>query len=540
MTALHGAHPLREKNLRKNAPGKGKDHQPSEIMINRSRRSGRLQGYAWGIAAPFICTLMDWPLRHVLGPASILMTYLLGVFLVASRYGRGASIIASLLSAPVFAFYFAHPIFSFAINDLENIIGLGVMIVVANVTSNFLERVQLQAEISRQRENRANALYRLSQALSYAHNQQSVATIAVSHIYDNFGAVSVLLFPDQESHLQYPPDVPLEHSLRGINLKIAQQIYQQHKAKQTSESTGLIAYYPLERSQIIQGVIAIKSPADSDLASLELIIFFDTFLNLIAQTLERLSLTEQANKANLQAETESLRNALLSAISHDLRTPLTRIIGASTVLVENNTDFSAEEKLDFNKVILDEAQRMSELTSKILDMARLTAGEIILHQEWNALEEIVGSALNRLEKNLGVRPIRTLLPDNLPLLWIDAVLVEQVLTNLIENAIKYTPEGSPIDISAELLAGKLAIKVSDYGLGLRQGMEEKVFDKFYRLESESHQGGVGLGLTLCRTIVEAHGGNIYAANQYGKGASFIINLPIHEPPKLNCLEGMTA
>jgi two-component system sensor histidine kinase KdpD len=494
----------------------------------------------WGIAVPFICTLIDWPLRHILGPASILMTYLLGVFLVASRYGRGASILASLLSAPVFAFYFAHPIFSFAINDLENIIGLGVMIVVANVTSNFLERVQLQAEISKQRENRANALYRLSQALSDAQNQQSVAKIAVSHIHDDFGALSVLLFPDQELCLKYPTEIPLEHSLRETNLKIAQQTYQQLTIKQSSEPTCPISYYPLERSQIIQGVLAIKLPADFNLACPELITFLDTFINLISQNLERLSLTEKANIANLQAETESLRNALLSAISHDLRTPLTHIIGASTALVESNTDFSVEEKLDFNRVILDEAQRMSELTNKILDMARLTSGEIILHQEWNALEEIVGSALNRLEKNLGSRPVRTLLPDHLPLLWIDAVLVEQVLTNLIENAIKYTPVGSPIDISAELLVNKLAIIVSDYGFGIPQGMEEKVFDKFYRLEAESHQGGVGLGLTLCRTIIEAHGGNIHAANQYGKGASFIINLPIYESLKLNCLEEMTA
>ncbi|MGZ4996336.1 MAG: DUF4118 domain-containing protein [Methylobacter sp.] len=526
--------------MTKNGHGNQQDHQFSEMMLSRSPRSNRLQGYLWGIAVPFICTLIGWPLRHVLGPASILMTYLLGVFLVASRYGRGASIIASFLSAPVFAFYFANPIFSFAINDLENIIGLGVMIVVANVTSNFLERVQLQAEISRQRENRANALYRLSQALSDAHNQQSVARIAVSHIYDDFGASSMLLFPDQEFHLQYPSDTPLEHSLTGINLEIAQQTYQQRTAKQTSQSTCSITYYPLERSQIIQGVLAIESPAGADLANPELTTFFDTFLNLIAQTLERLSLTEQASNANLQAETESLRNALLSAISHDLRTPLTRIIGAGTALVENNADFSAEEKLDFNRVILDEAQRMSELTSKMLDMARLTAGEIILHQEWNALEEIVGSALNRLEKNLGTRPIRTLLPDSLPLLWIDAVLVEQVLTNLIENAIKYTPAGSPIDISAELLASTLTITVSDYGFGIPPSMEEKVFDKFYRLESESHQGGVGLGLTLCRAIIEAHGGTIHAANQCGKGASFIISLPIHEPPKLNSIEGMAA
>lgn len=229
---------------------------------------------------------------------------------------------------------------------------------------------------------------------------------------------------------------------------------------------------------------------------------------------------------------------LLSAISHDLRTPLTRIIGASTALVENSAGFSEEEKLDFNKVILEEAQRTSELTSKILDMARLSSGEIILYPEWNTIEEIVGSALNRLEKNLGTRPVRTLLPDNLPLLWIDAVLIEQVLVNLIENAVKYTPAGSPIDISAELLPTALKITVSDYGLGIAKGMEEKIFDKFYHVESETQQNGVGVGLTLCRTIIETHGGTIHATNCAGKGASFIIHLPLHEPPRINWHEGM--
>jgi two-component system sensor histidine kinase KdpD len=189
-------------------------------------------------------------------------------------------------------------------------------------------------------------------------------------------------------------------------------------------------------------------------------------------------------------------------------------------------------------VILEEAQRTSELTNKILDMARLSTGEIILHQEWNTIEEIVGSALNRLEKNLGVRPVRTLLPDNIPLLWMDAVLVEQVLANLIENAIKYTPAGSPIDISAELLPAALTITVSDYGLGIAKGMEEKIFDKFYRLESETHQNGVGLGLTLCRAIIEAHGGTIHAAGSSEKGASFIIHLPLHEPPQINLYDRM--
>lgn len=498
-------------------------------------------GYAWGVAAPFICTLIDWPLEHLLGQASILMTYLLGVFLVASRYGRGASITASLLSIPVFAYYFAPPIFSFAISDLENIVGLSVMIVIANVTSNLLDKTRLQAEIARQRESRANALYRLSQDLADAQNQQALARIAVDHIYEDFGVESVLLFQDENLKLSYPHHKPLEHSLRAVDLNMAQQTFEQQSLQNpATTSNPTVLYYPLERLQLMQGILAIKSGSGFDLSDPELITFFDTVRSLIVQTLERLRLNEQAIEAGLQAESEALRNSLLSAISHDLRTPLTRIIGAVSALIDSDKDLSSDEKLDFNRAVLDEAQRMSELTSKILDMARISSGEIVLHQEWNAVEEIVGSALNRLEKNLGTRPVRTRLPENLPLLWIDAVLLEQVLSNLIENAIKYTPEGSPIDISAELLPAALKITVSDYGFGIPKDMEEKIFDKFYRLESETHQGGVGLGLTLCRAIIEAHGGSIQAVNSVGKGASIIIQLPLHEPPQLNWPEGGEA
>lgn len=497
------------------------------------QRPAAWQGYLWGVAIPFLCTLIDWPLRHVIGPASILIIYLLGVFLVASRYGRGASITASIISAAVFAFYFAYPIFSFAINDLENIIGLSVMIVVATLTSNFVEGLRLQAEIATQREQRANALYRLSQALSNTQNHHQVARIAVEHIFADFAARSVLLFPDQQQQLNYPAEPPLAISLPGVNLAVAQQSLEQG---QVITEEAIAIYYPLEAGQLYQAVLVIE--AINALDNPDVVTFLDTFRNLIIQTLQRQYLSDQANTARLQVETESMRNALLSAISHDLRTPLTRIIAATTTQIENNSRYSAEERLDIHKVILDEAQRMSELTSKILDMARLSSGEIVLHQDWNAVEEIVGSALNRLQRDLGSRPVRTLLPDHLPLLWIDAVLIEQVFTNLIENAIKYTPNGSPIDISAELLANRVKISIADYGLGIPAGMEEQLFDKFYRFQPESHAGGVGIGLTLCRTIIAAHGGTITATNSPGRGAVFTIQLPIHEPPQWQWQEGL--
>lgn len=509
------------------------------LLSAKPPRRRQWRGYAWGIATPFICTLINWPLRYAIGEGSILMIYLLGVFVAANYFGRGASMIASLLTAPLFAFYFARPIFSFAISDLENIIGLGVMMVVANVTSNLQDKVRLQAELARQREIRTQALYRLSQALAETGHQQAVAGVAVQHIYEQFGAQSVLLFPDEQGRLIFPHGESHPWSLRSVDLLAAQQALQLVKGQSPMDGNAPF-YYPLARSQTVLAVLAIRFETVSIGSDPQLSAFFDTFCSLITQALERLHLTEQAKDATLQAESEALRNALLSAISHDLRTPLTRISGAASALIEECSACADVEQQDLGKVILDEAQRMSDLTTKILNMARLSSGKIILHQDWNALEEIVGSALTRLDKNLRNRPVRTQVPDSVPLVWIDAVLVEQVLVNLIENAIKYTPPGSPIDISAALLPTAIRLTVSDYGPGIPKGMAERLFDKFYRHETETQTGGVGLGLALCRTIVEAHGGTIKATNLIGKGAAFIIDLPLREPPALNWDETETT
>jgi len=493
--------------------------------LTRGRR-----GYAWGMAAPLICTLINWPLQNVLGEASILMIYLLGVFLVANHFGRGASMLASLLSAPLFAYYFARPIFSVAISDLENIVGLGVMMVVANLTSNLQDKARQQAELARQRESRTHALYRLSQALAEAGSREAVAAVAARHIHDQFDAMSVMLFADEQGRLAYPDAEPLPFSLRGIELADAQQAFRSDKVRH-QRSGNAPFHYPLARSDTVLAVLAIRFKTNAIGAGPQSSAFFDAFCSLIAQTLERLHLAGQARDATLQAETEALRNALLSAISHDLRTPLTRITGAASALLEGGGP--DEEAQDLGRIILEEAQRMSDLTSKILNMARLTSGEIILHQDWNAVEEIVGGALTRLDKNLQGRPVRTQLPDSLPLVWIDAVLLEQVMVNLIENAVKYTPPGSPIDIGAELLPASIRLTVSDYGPGIPKGLEDKLFEKFYRHETETQTGGVGLGLALCRAIIEAHGGTIKATNAVGKGAAFMIDLPLREPPSLN-------
>jgi two-component system sensor histidine kinase KdpD len=519
-----------------NEPGNVRCGLLQAHSLTPHRHQNRYGTYLWGVFAPGLCTLINWPLRHTLGPASILMIYLLGVFLVATRFGRGASTIASLLSAPAFAFFFAPPIFSLAISDIENIIGLVVMMVVANVTSNLLERVRFQADIAAQRESLTTALYRLSRSLSDAQDEQTVLQMAVSHIYDEFGASSVLLLPDAASQLRYPADNPLRQSLRSADLGSAQWVFDNKTPIAGNNADmkvkGQVAYHPLEGSHGRVGIMAMQTAPAGNLFDLEVMTFLNTFLNQIAQALVRVRLATQAREATLQADAEALRNSLLSAISHDLRTPLTRIMGAAGILAERESSLDPEERIDFKKLILDEAERMSELMNKILDMARITAGTISPQWEWNAVEEVVGGTLSRLDKALDDRPVNISLPDGLPLVWMDAVLVQQVLTNLVENAIKYTPSGSPIDISASVQPSALWLEVADRGPGIPVGLEDRLFEKFFRLEAESPQTGVGLGLSLCRAIAEAHGGGIGAANRPDGGTVFILSLPLREPPAM--------
>jgi two-component system, OmpR family, sensor histidine kinase KdpD len=490
-------------------------------------RHSTIKGFFWGIIVPTLCTLIVWPLKNTIGPASILMTYLLGVFLVASRYGRNASIVASLLSAPAFAFYYARPYFSFAIHDLENVIGLVVMLVVANVTGRLLEKSQFQTELAEERVNRANALYRLSQDLSGTQDQQSIAAIARFHIHDNFMAQSELIVPDCENRLRCQTN----KSLTNLALPLEQEIALNAFDSGNTKYEGNLIYYPLKGSTTKQGILVIQAVKPLTSSIPEMMTFIDTFCHLIAQALERLTLAVQAKEAAFQAESESLRNALLSSISHDLRTPLTRIVGATSTLLERYAETPLSEHQDL-QLVLDEARRMSELTDKLLDMAKLSCGQIMLHRDWNVIEEIVGSALNRLDKSLQDRPVRTLLPDNLPLLWVDEVLLEQVLVNLIENAIKYTPPGKAIDIEAGAMSNCIRLTVTDYGPGIANDQLPKLFDKFFRGNPESVQSGVGLGLALCKAIIEAHGGIIQATNCPGKGAEFRIDLPLKLEPSM--------
>jgi len=255
----------------------------------------------------------------------------------------------------------------------------------------------------------------------------------------------------------------------------------------------------------------------------------ETFASQIALAIERGLLAEEAQAAHVSAEAERLRNALLSSVSHDLRTPLASITGGVSSLLESGDSLDAETQRELLRAVHEEAERLNRLVQNLLEMTRLESGSVQVRKDWHSIEELVGAALGRFNRRLGQRPIVTRIPADLPLVALDPVLIEQVLVNLLDNALKYTPPESPIEIAARVEGDGVTVEVADRGPGLPPGEERRVFDKFYRGRAVADRG-VGLGLAICQGIVEAHGGRIWAENRPGGGVALRFTLAGKDPP----------
>jgi two-component system sensor histidine kinase KdpD len=288
-------------------------------------------------------------------------------------------------------------------------------------------------------------------------------------------------------------------------------------------------FIPLKAPMRTRGVLAIRPERSRDLLIPEQRRQYETFAALVAIALERVHYVDVARDALVKIESERLRNSLLSALSHDLRTPLAALLGLSESLVLTQPPLSIEQA-DIAKTLGEETQRLIALVNNLLDMARIQSGEVRLVLQWHPLEEVVGSALAAIRPALGGRPVSVDFPSDLPLVHIDAVLIERVFVNLLENISKYTPPGTPVTISARTTEDTLEVSVADEGPGIAKGREEIMFEKFIRGESESATPGVGLGLAICRAIVEAHKGRIHAEAGRAKGARFVFTLPLGTPP----------
>jgi two-component system sensor histidine kinase KdpD len=491
-------------------------------------------GYAWAIATCALVTAGAWPLAPHLDLANIVMLFLLATALVAVRFGRGPAVLAAFVNVASFDFFFVPPRFTLAVSDVQYLIVFGVMLAVALIIGHLTAGLRYQARVAGHREARARALYELARELSGVLMQEQVIEISDKHIEASFHAKAVILLPDDSDRLHEPPPGDAGQS-PIVDLAIAQWVYDNGKPAGFGTDTlpgGRIHYAPLPAPMRTRGVLAVEPELARLLLIPEQRRLLETFAALIAIALERVHYVVVAQGALVRIESERLRNSILSALSHDLRTPLTAMLGLAESLALTKPALSGPQ-LEIADAMRDEAMRMNALVNNLLDMARLQAGEVRLNRQWQPLEEVVGSAIAALGQALAAHTLRIDLPANLPLVEIDAVLFERVLVNLLENAAKYTPNGSEIRIEAALRGDEYRIVVSDNGPGFAPGTEEAIFDKFVRGERESSTPGVGLGLAISRAIVEAHRGTIRAQSNPGGGARFVISLPPGSPPEMS-------
>jgi two-component system sensor histidine kinase KdpD len=507
-----------------------------------ARAKQRIWGYGGAAAASIATALLATPLLAYLDLANIAMLFLLVVTLVAVRFGRGPSVLATCVSVACFDFFFVPPRFTFAISDFQYLITFGVMLTVGLITGHLTANLRFQARVALHREARARALYEFARELSGALQTEQVFETTRAVIQRAFRAKAILLVPDAGGRLHLPASTSTDPAAAAHPPTLDDGIAQW--AFDHAESAGLgtdtlpaspIFYLPLVAPMRTRGVLAIEPAHRRWLLVPEQRQQLDTFAALAAIALERVHYIEVAQNALVSMESERLRNSLLAALSHDLRTPLTTLAGLSESLAGSKPVLS-DAQLDLARSLHDEALRMSALVTNLLDMARIQSGEVKFNLEWHALEEVVGSALRASGALLKHHAVSTRLAADLPLVRFDAVLLERVLCNLLENAAKYTPPGSNITVAAELHGAWVNVTVYDNGPGLPQGREEAVFEKFVRGERESAKPGVGLGLAICRAIIEAHGGKITACASPAGGAAFEFSLPLGTPPAMPDLE----
>lgn len=477
-----------------------------------------------------LSTVVAWAMFPYFGSANLIMVYLLGVVFVAVRCGRGPSVLGSVLSVATFDFFFVPPYFSFAVSDIEYLLTFAVMLVVALVISNLAVRIGRQAEMARYRERRTGVLYAMSRDLATHREAAMLANVAAKHLRDVFDSQVAMFLADAEQRLQLQRGGQLFFEFDPKEMGIVQWVFDHSERAGLGTDTlpgSSALYLPLVGSTGAIGVVAVRPAQSHLLLDPEQLHLLESLINQTALAIERTKLSEEAQRAHVQAETERMRNAILSSVSHDLRTPLAAITGAASSLLDDSGRLDVASKRELARSIYEESGRLDRLLRNLLEMMRLEAGAVQLKKEWHPLEEVVGAALGRLESRLRNHVLHTNIPPDLPLVNVDGVLLEQVVINLVENALKYAPAGTAIELSA--LAGdrEMVVEVADRGPGLPPGEEGRVFEKFYRLQPD-REGGVGLGLTICRGIIEAHGGRIWAENRAGQGALFRFTIPLIE------------
>lgn len=456
---------------------------------------------------------------------NLIMIYLVGVLLVAARGRRGPAVAASVLSVAAMDFCFVPPRFHLTVSDAQYLWTFLVMLATALVISHLTLRLRYEAEAARQGQRRTALTHAFTQQLTSARGIEKVLSAAARHVAEVFNAGATLYLPGADGRLEAkarageaPASVDKE---RGV----AQWVYDRWNAAGlgTAALPGEEALFlPLQGDEGTVGVLRVQPRSRDWLLAPEQRLLLDSFVHQIASALAIVRLEDHNRKVEVEAAAERLRSSLLSAVSHDLRTPLAAILGSAEALLAKSDNPPGSAARDLLENIRSEAERLTRLIQNLLEVTRLESGAVVLQKELHPLEDVVGGALARLEKALIARRVTVDLPPDFPPVPMDGLLMEQVFVNLIENALRHTPPQSPIDIAARSTEKNVTVTVADRGPGLDPGDRERVFEKFYRGKASP---GAGLGLAICRAVAEAHGGRLTADRRPGGGAVFELTLP---------------
>jgi two-component system, OmpR family, sensor histidine kinase KdpD len=470
--------------------------------------------------------------RAQVQPTDVAMLYLLAIVAVASRYEQGAALLATVLGIAAFDFLFVPPYYTFAVREGAYFLTFGVMLAVALVMSRLTGRIRNQAAEALEREGRTAAVFAMSQDLGQCADRGAQVAVATSHLERAVEGTAVLMLLSEAEYRTQGSVWPAGRLPESVEVAVAAQWAYENGAPagmgsgHCAEAESLVV--PLQTPSHKLGLV-IVTPEQGGTIRPTTLRTLTALADQAAIALDQAMWAERHKQAQLEIEAERLRIALLSSLSHDLRTPLGSIEGAASSLLHDADALSGEVKRDLVETIIEESRRMSRLVANLLDMVRVETGSLTVQKEWQPLEEPLGVALLRLEERLKPHPLEVRLPADLPMVPIDELLIEQVLINLLENAAKHTPPTTPITVSAWADGGAVVLEVADRGPGIPPGAEEIVFQKFYRARGADQSSGAGLGLAICRGIIAAHGGKIWALPGASGGAAFRFTLPLEGP-----------
>lgn len=479
-----------------------------------------------------ILTILVYPFRDFLGLVNVALIYLLPVLFCADRWGNGPAILASAVSVITYDFFFVPPRLSFTVADLRYLISFGIFILVAFLTGTLSSRLKNQVRYSREREKQVSALYSLSRDIAAIVSLDSILTkIAVNVAEAVSGQVGIFM-PAEGGRLELKACSHEGSCFTEENDRVVAVWVFDHGKRAGRDTETLSAakglFLPLNTELGPQGVIAVIPDQTKERFEPNQLRLLEAFSVLAAVAINRAKLAEQARESLTYIESERLRNALFNSLSHDLRTPLASITGAVTGLLEGEQVFSSEARHDLLISIQQGAARMSRFINNLLEMAKMESGMMKLNEDWCDIQDLIGVSIKHIGEAMGNRRLVADIPANTPLIKGDFILLEQVFVNLFDNAIKYSADYSEIKVSSRVVSDFIEITVSNKGQLIPDEDLQNIFKKFYRLKTPLQVSGSGLGLSICKEIIEVHGGQIWAANNNNNGVDIKFTLPLAE------------